>query len=64
MCKSSMTNINIKSVQKALKSSGFNPGPIDGIMGWRTKSALNKYQKANSLSTGALTEDTLNSLGL
>lgn len=64
LCKSSATRINIKSVQSSLKSSGFNPGPIDGIMGWRTKAALNKFQKSNGLSTGALTQETLAALGL
>ncbi len=64
LCKSSITKVNIKSVQKALKGAGFNPGPVDGIMGWRTKSALHKYQKANSLSSGALTKETLGALGL
>ncbi len=64
LCKSSITKVNIKSVQKALKGAGFNPGPIDGIMGWRTKSALHKYQKTNGLSSGALTKETLGALGL
>ena len=53
-----------KICAKALKSAGFNPGPIDGIMGWRTKSALHKYQKSNDLSSGALTKETLGALGL
>jgi len=64
LCKSSTTRVNIRSVQQALKEAGFNPGPIDGIMGWRTKSALNKYQKVNGLSSGALTKETLGALGL
>ncbi len=64
ICKTNMSTPNIKSVQKALKSAGFNPGPIDGIFGWKTRAALEKYQRANSLSTGALTTETLNSLGL
>ena len=63
-CKSAITRVNIKGVQKALKNSGFNPGPIDGIMGWRTKAALHKFQKSNGLSTGALTQETLATLGL
>ena len=64
VCKANMTKVNIKSVQSALKKAGFNPGPIDGIFGVRTKAALKKYQRANSLATGALTKETLNSLGL
>jgi len=64
LCKTSMSTVNIKAVQTALKESGFNPGPIDGIMGWRTKAALHKFQKSNGLSTGALTKETLVSLGV
>jgi len=61
-CKKNMTQTNIRSLQKQLKHAGFNPGPIDGIMGWRTKSALHKFQKSNGLSTGALTQETLTAL--
>ncbi len=64
ICKTDMSRPSIKSVQKALKASGINPGPIDGIMGWRTKAAIEKYQRRNGLSTGALTKETTNSLGL
>jgi hypothetical protein len=64
ICKTAMSRPSIRSVQKALKASGINPGPIDGIMGWRTKAAIEKYQRANGLSTGALTKETTNSLGL
>ncbi len=63
-CKSAITRVNIKGVQRALKNAGFNPGPIDGIMGWRTKSALHKFQKSQGISTGALTQETLANLGL
>ena len=59
------TKVNIRSVQKALKEAGFNPGPIDGIIGVKTKRALKKYQKVHDLSTNkGLTKATLNSLGL
>jgi hypothetical protein len=64
VCKARMTSVNIRGVQKSLKSAGFNPGPIDGIFGWRTRAALEKYQRANSLASGALTKETLSSLGL
>ncbi len=64
LCKTNMSKPNIRSVQKALKDTGISPGPIDGIFGWRTRAALEKYQRANGLSTGALTKETLNSLGL
>jgi len=34
---------HVREVQEALASAGFDPGPIDGIMGPRTKAALRKY---------------------
>jgi hypothetical protein len=64
VCKQSMTQVSISSVQTALKDAGFNPGPIDGIFGWRTRAALERYQRSNGLSSGALTKETLSSLGL
>jgi hypothetical protein len=64
VCKSSMTGNLVKNVQTALKEQGFNPGPIDGIMGPRTRAALHKFQKANGLAVGGLTKETLRALGL
>ena len=34
---------HVREVQQALLAAGFDPGPVDGIMGPRTKSALRKY---------------------
>jgi len=34
---------HVREVQQALVAAGYDPGPIDGIMGPRTKSALRKY---------------------
>ena len=34
---------HVRELQQALASSGFDPGPIDGIFGPRTKAALRKY---------------------
>ncbi len=64
LCKTNFSVDLIKKLQRALAKRGFNPGPIDGVYGWRTKAAVNKFQKANSLSTGALTIETLNALGV
>jgi len=64
LCKTNMTTTSTRDVQRALKNAGINPGPIDGIFGWKTRAALEKYQRANKLSTGALTKETLKSLGL
>jgi Putative peptidoglycan binding domain len=34
---------HVREVQQALAAAGFDPGPIDGIMGPLTKAALRKY---------------------
>jgi peptidoglycan hydrolase-like protein with peptidoglycan-binding domain len=34
----------IQIVQGRLKDAGFDPGPIDGVLGLKTKSALQQYQ--------------------
>jgi hypothetical protein len=34
---------HVREVQQALLDAGLDPGPIDGVMGPRTKAALRKY---------------------
>jgi peptidoglycan hydrolase-like protein with peptidoglycan-binding domain len=53
----------VAQVQELLKDAGFNPGPIDGILGPRTKGALRRYQASQGLpATGALDEATRQAL--
>src|SRR5881296_3807454 len=53
----------VRQVQMALKNDGFDPGPIDGIMGPMTMTALRNYQSHNQLQvTGTLTAETENML--
>ena len=33
----------IRELQQALADRGYDPGPVDGVMGTRTKAALRKY---------------------
>lgn len=40
-----------KETQMMLKKAGFDPGPIDGIMGEKTRRALLEYQKSQLSST-------------
>jgi len=49
----------VKAVQEALRDNGQDPGPIDGIMGPRTKAALKDFQRAQGLpETGQLVINT------
>ena len=51
--------------QERLRHSGYQPGPIDGILGFETASALRAYQRAHGLSvTGRATPETLATLGI
>lgn len=55
----------IRHVQKLLKESGYDPGPIDGIWGKKAESALRKYQRQNGLSeTGLVDEKTRAMMGI
>jgi hypothetical protein len=40
----------VRRAQELLVKAGFNPGPVDGLMGRRTGSAIRSYQAARSLS--------------
>jgi peptidoglycan hydrolase-like protein with peptidoglycan-binding domain len=52
-----------KELQQHLKSRGFDPGPIDGILGPRTHCAIVSFQKAHQLTAdgipGAITREAL-----
>lgn len=41
--------MDVRSIQEALRARGFDPGPIDGIAGTRTKAAIEAFQRANGL---------------
>lgn len=46
---SAMTRAEVRSVQERLKALGFEPGPIDGAMGPRTKSAVLAFKRSMGL---------------
>lgn len=55
----------VKEVQKALESKGYNPGPVDGKMGQKTKDALTKFQREQGIQpTGQIDQQTLAALGV
>jgi hypothetical protein len=49
----------VSRAQEELRELGYNPGPIDGIMGARTRQALRRYQRDYNLAeTGRLNAAT------
>ena len=64
LCETNMSPELITKVQQALVKAGHNPGPIDGTYGSDTRGAVVAYQKAKGLAEGALTYETLESLGI
>jgi len=61
--KSAQSRQETRQIQTALKQAGFEPGPIDGMMGPMTMTALRNYQSHNGLQvTGTLTQETRSAL--
>ena len=50
------------ALQTALKDRGFDPGPIDGIFGSRTRAAMEDFQRTNGLEPGVFDKATSNAL--
>lgn len=64
LCETNTTPGIVQEIQRALLAKGFDPGPIDGVVGAETSTAVRAFQQANDLATGGLTIDTLDKLGV
>lgn len=54
---------DLARAQRALIQRGFDPGPVDGLMGPRTRGAIEVFQRSIDLSvTGKLDAETLEAL--
>jgi regulator of extracellular matrix RemA (YlzA/DUF370 family) len=62
LCETNMTPKIVTSIQRALKREGFDPGPIDGVVGQGTLDAIEEFQLKNSMDRGGLTYETLKAL--
>lgn len=45
LCPTNMTPEVIARVQQSLRAEGYDPGPVDGVLGVRTQRALAQYQR-------------------
>jgi hypothetical protein len=63
LCDSDMSECRISEIQRALYRGGYNPGPIDGIVGQQTMAAVNAFQKDFNLTVADyLTVETVRAL--
>ena len=58
-----LTRAQTRMLQQALKSEGLDAGPVDGIVGQKTRDALKKYQSQKGLNaSGEVDRQTLAAL--
>lgn len=52
-----------RQIQGVLQERGYDPGPLDGVLGKKTREALRRFQKDHHLAeTGEITADTKDAL--
>ncbi|MEW6031857.1 MAG: peptidoglycan-binding protein [Bacillota bacterium] len=60
-----MWGADVTAVQEALKARGFDPGPVDGVYGPRTASAVRRFQTSRAMTpSGIVCGDTYRVLGI
>ena len=57
-----MSKANRRQIQEALSGLGYYKGPVDGIFGRRTRTAIRHFQRIKAAATGHLTADEANRL--
>ncbi|RPJ61612.1 MAG: peptidoglycan-binding protein [Acidobacteria bacterium] len=53
-----MSREEIRKAQQALKLEGFDPGPLDGIIGPLTRGAVRKFQRSNKIQVTGMLDPT------
>lgn len=46
--------MDVRDIQAALKAAGFDPGPVDGVRGRRTISAIKAFQQRHGLAADGI----------
>lgn len=57
-----LMDFSIQDIQQALEDKGYNPGPIDNLVGPKTKAALQSFLQKNKLPLVGLTPATKSAL--
>ena len=58
-----LPDLQVRAAQLYLTYAGFHPGPVDGVLGPRTRAALRDFQQRESLDqTGEADDETLDRL--
>ena len=62
---SATSSEDIRKVQQSLNDKGYDVGPVDGVLGSRTRAGLRQYQASEKLTaTGRLDAETAGKLGV
>lgn len=64
LCAAKTSDDIVKQVQRELKREGYDPGPIDGVLGIKTQTALKSYQVDYNLPVGNLNIPTLTKMSV
>ena len=65
LCETTVTPGMVSEIQQALAGAGFNPGPIDRVIGEQILAAINAFQKEHNLTVAShLTIETVKTLGV
>jgi outer membrane murein-binding lipoprotein Lpp len=64
LCETNATAGVVANIQRALRSAGHDPGPIDGVIGSQTLAAVRSFQSQKNLPSGGLNYETIAALGV
>jgi hypothetical protein len=65
LCASEITPTRVIEIQRSLHRGGYDPGPIDGVVGHQTMAAINAFQKDFNLTVANyLTIETIEALNV
>ena len=64
LCQKNASPAVIADIQKALASKGYDPGAVDGHIGSKTVSAMQKFEADNNLPQGQISIEAVKALGV